>query len=411
MYDGNEISQKVNFLKEVSIFSDTSEEVIEKIAHYLEEGYALKEQTIFNKGDNGHTLFIISEGKVRIHDNGHVLGRLGKGEVFGEYSLFDNETRSASVTAEEQTQFYKLEQEAFYELMATNLEVMQGVLKVLIGRMRYMNELENKLSKSYLKIQKQKEKIENQNKDINLQKKELEKTNEQLKKANEEKNHLIEIIAHDMKNHLASSICVTDILRSKERELPKEQRESTDVLYNSLKKMNNIVNQVLDVHGLRSKNLALKFTKINLAIIIKEILENFEYAISKKELNVDLNQKNMFAKADENHTKLVFENLLYNFIRYAPDFGNVKIDLQEDNEKAYVIIEDDSNLNKHENYKKLYGIYQNPEAQEQVKKPGPSDSVIVKYIQAMDGTYTCPKNSTNGFKLRISFNKPLESDV
>jgi len=405
-----DIAQKVSFLKEVSIFSETGEEVIEKIAPYLEETYALKEQTVFKKGDNGHALYIISGGKVRIHDNGHVLSRLGKGEVFGEYSLFDYETRSASVTAEEDAKFYKLEQEAFYALMAGNTEVMHGVLKVLIQRMRYMNELENKLSKSYLKISKQKEKIENQNKDINLQKKELEKTNEKLRSANEEKNHLIEIIAHDLKNPLASSICVTDLLKSKEKELPKEQKESAEVLYNSLRKMNNIVNQVLDVHGLRTKNLTLKFSKVNLVGIIKEILENFEYAISRKELNVDINQKNVFAQVDENHLKLVFENLIYNFIRFASGFGNLKIDFQEEEERAHVLIEDDSKLSKQENIKKLYGIYQIPETTDSEKIPGASDSVVVKYIKAMNGTIKCLKNSYDGFKLRITFNKPVEPD-
>lgn len=409
MVEHTDIAQKVSFLREVSIFSDTSDEVLEKIASYLEETHALKEQIIFNKGDDGHTLFIIAGGKVRIHDNGHVLGRLSKGEVFGEYSLVDQETRSASVTAEEQTQLYKLEQEAFYGLMATKPEVMQGVLKVLVGRMRYMNELENKLSKSYLKIQNQKEKIENQNKDISIQKKELEKTNEKLRKANEEKNHLIEIIAHDLKNPLASSICVTDMLNSNSKELTKDQRESAEVLYNSLKKMNNIVNQVLDVHGLRTKNITLNLTKVNLALVIKEILENFEYAISKKELHVDLNQKNVFAHVDENHTKMVFENLIYNFIRYSSDFGNLKIDFQEDAEKAYVVIEDDSKLSKPDNFRKLYGIYQHPEISADKTKPGPSESVVVKYIQAMDGAVACPKNSSSGFKLRITFNKPIES--
>ena len=411
MLENADITNKIQFLKEVSIFADTSEDVIQKIARRLEETFAMKEETIFNKGDNGQALFIIVEGKVRIHDNGHVLGRLEKGEVFGEYSLFDQETRSASVTAEQETTLYKLEQEAFYEVMAENPEVMQGVLRVVIGRMRYMNELENKLSKSYLQIQKQKDKIEAQNKNIRIQKKELEKTNEKLTKANEEKNHLIEIIAHDLKNPLASSICVTDLLAGRSDELTRQQRESVDVLYNSLKKMNNIVNQILDVHGLRTKNITLKFSQVNLATLIKEILESFDYAISKKELHIDFNQKNTFANLDENHTKLVFENLVYNFIRYSPDFGTLTIDLQEDEEKAYVVISDDSNQSRQDNYRKLFGIYQKPTSEDISKKPGPSDSVVIKYIEAMDGKLKMPKTTGKGFQIVVAFNKPIESET
>ncbi|MCF8309441.1 MAG: cyclic nucleotide-binding domain-containing protein [Bacteroidales bacterium] len=408
MHDNKDPKNTVNFLKEVSIFSDTSEEILEKIVNFLEVRHVLKEEVIFKKGEKGHALFIIAEGKVRIHDNGHVLGRLGQGEVFGEYSLVDYETRSASVTAEKSTTLYMLEQEIFYEMMARDIDVMQGVLKVLTGRMRYMNELENKLSQSYRKIQDQKDKIETQNKNIKARKKELEETNEKLQQANDQKNYLIEIIAHDLKNPLASSICVTDILGNQDKELSSDQKESVGVLQNSLKKMNNIVNQILDVHGLRTKNLTLKFSAINLAILIEEILDNFEYAISKKELHVDFNQKNIFAHLDENHAKLVFENLIYNFVRYAPDFGHLNIDLQEDEQKAYIIIQDDSNLSRQENFKKLYGIYQKPQPDND-KKPDASESVIVKYIKAMDGTITCPKNNLKGFQLKITFNKPVES--
>ncbi|MCF8231267.1 MAG: cyclic nucleotide-binding domain-containing protein [Bacteroidales bacterium] len=409
MHNNDDIKNTANFLKQVSIFSDSAEEALEKIAKYLEIKHVLKEETVFKKGDKGHALFIIARGKVRIHDNGHVLGRLGPGEVFGEYSLVDYETRSASVTAEEHATLYKLEQEVFYELMARDINVMQGVLKVLIKRMRYMNELENKLSQSYLKIQDQKKKIESQNKNIKAQKKELEKANEKLQQANDQKNYLIEIIAHDLKNPLASSICVSDILGNQDKELTPDQKESVEVLQNSLKKMNNIVNQILDVHGLRTKNLTLKFSAINLATLIKEILDNFEYAISKKELHVDFNQKNTFAHLDENHAKLVFENLIYNFIRYAPDFGHLSIDLREDEQKAYAILQDDSNLSREQNFKKLYGIYQKPQPDND-KKPDASESVVVKYIETMDGKITCPQNNSKGFQLKITFNKPVDKN-
>lgn len=406
MTENLEIRDKVSFLKQVSVFEDVPSENLEMIAGALHEKKVVAAETIFKKDEDGDTLYIIAEGKVRVHDGNHVLGRLAAGEVFGEFSLFDHEKRSASVTAEEKSTLYLLAQDDFYHLLTTNSSVMHGVMRVLTGRLRYMNELENKLSKSFLKIRKQKEEIQKRNENINKQKAELEEKNRQLKHINDEKNHLIEIIAHDLKNPLASSICVTDLLSDKLNGNDKSQSEALEVMNNSLKNMNNIVNQILDVHELNTKNLHLKLKPVNLAILIKEILENYSYAISRKEIDVNFSQKNTSALVDPNLAKLVFENLIFNFIKQAKDFGSISINFEESKEKICIVITDNTALKTTEQYRKLYGLYQKP-SEEQLKKfPTTEDSIIVKYVVAMKGTIKKP-TINKGMCLKIYFNKPI----
>ena len=411
MQGNHDLQEKISILKKVSVFDDVHDEDLEKIASALEQKEVVAGQTIFKKNEDGDTLYIVADGKVRVHDEGHVLGRLEDGEVFGEFSLFDHETRSASVTAEENTRLYALGQDAFYRLMATKSSVIHGVMKVLIKRLRYMNELENKLSKSYLKISKQKEEIEKRNENIRQQKKELEEKNKMLEQSNQEKNHLIQVIAHDLKNPLASSICIADILSGEEARLQKEQAESVDVLNNSLKNMNNIINQILDVYELKTKNLNLKLSPVNLAIEAKKTLDNFAYAISKKELNVDFRQKNSFALVDTNLINLVFENLIYNFIKYGNDFGHLLIDFEQDEQKVKVILEDDAKLSKELHYRKLFGFYQKPTPEQLNKFPTTEDSVIVKYIEAMDGKIKLVKSDNKGSKVILKFNKPVNQQT
>lgn len=408
MEEHHDLQDKITFLKHVSVFDDVDAGDQGKIAGALQQKRVTTGETIFKKEEAGDTLYIVAEGTVRVHDGNHVLGRLGRGEVFGEFSLFDNETRSASVTAEGKTTLYTLGQEDFYRLMATNSSVIHGVMRVLIKRLRYMNELENKLSKSYLKIRKQKEEIEKRNHDIQQQKKELEEKNKQLEQSNKEKNHLIQVIAHDLKNPLASSICVTDILTGNKEALSKEQEESVEVMNNSLKNMNNIINQILDVHELNTKNLSLKLNAANVTLIIKQILSNFEYAISKKGLNVDFKQKNTFVLVDSNLVTLVFENLIYNTIRYAADFSTITIDFEETGTKANILIMDDTASTPEQNHRRLFGLYQHPSADQLMKVPGADDSVIVKYVKAMDGRIKLLKDN-KGFKVQLTFNKADEA--
>ena len=208
------MEERISALQKVNIFSETSDEVLMEIATVVSEEKFKRGQNIFKKGDIGDAMYIINQGTVRVHDGNHVLSRLIPGQVFGEFALFDNETRSASVTAEESTSLFKLEQEDFYQVMAGKAEVTKGVLIKVIRRIREMNELEGKLAKSYLKIQKQKNEIEEIHQNILAQKAELENTNEQLLRLNEEKNQLISVVSHGLRNPLTSSLCVIDLLEA-----------------------------------------------------------------------------------------------------------------------------------------------------------------------------------------------------
>jgi CRP-like cAMP-binding protein len=60
--------------------------------------------------------------------------------VFGELSLLDADTRSATATAVTDCNLYKIDQEPFYELLDERPEVAIGFIKILSHRLRAMND-------------------------------------------------------------------------------------------------------------------------------------------------------------------------------------------------------------------------------------------------------------------------------
>jgi CRP-like cAMP-binding protein len=128
--------EKVLILKTVSMFSRTPDNVLADVAELLEEVDVSENETIFSKGDSGDSLYMILDGKVRVHDDGRLLNYLGERDVFGEMALLDPEPRLASVTAVEATRLFRLDQAPFYELMAERPEVATGIIRVLTGHLR-----------------------------------------------------------------------------------------------------------------------------------------------------------------------------------------------------------------------------------------------------------------------------------
>ena len=128
--------EKVITLKSVPMFARSSEDVLAEIAAILEEMEVEAGQVIFEKGQVGDSLYIVVEGRVRVFDGEHTITQLGENEIFGELALLDPEPRVASIAALAKTRLFRLDREAFSELMAGNIEIVRGVLSVLCERLR-----------------------------------------------------------------------------------------------------------------------------------------------------------------------------------------------------------------------------------------------------------------------------------
>jgi len=238
------IEKRLQILAKIAVFSSLKPSALAELAGLLAEKKTRSQEAVFRKGDEGHELFILVEGEVRVHDGNHVIARLHEGDVFGEYALIDMEKRSASVTTEKPCLFLVLSREKLIPFMSGNPELLVGLLHTQVKRMRDMNELEDKLSKSYLKISKQKQEIEAQNEAIRAQKNQLEQQNASLVEMNEYKRQLMSVLIHGLKNPLTSAMMMTDLLAQPKLNQA-DQAEYVAVLKQSLKRMDEVFNSII----------------------------------------------------------------------------------------------------------------------------------------------------------------------
>ena len=391
------LEERIEILKNTNIFNGSDEKTLIDIANALTEKQVKKEKIILRKGDEGKAMFIIVKGKVRVHDGNHVLSRLEAGSVFGEYSLIDEEVRSATVTAETDSELLKLSQEKFYALVSENQEILKGVLKVLIGRMRDMNTLEEKLAKSYLKIQAQKQEIEEQHSNILEQKDLMEEQNYDLLSLNDEKNQLISVLVHGLKNPLTSSICIAEILKEEITDEDHPHFEHVNTLYQSLERMKKMINETLNLNKIESKTLHLQLECIEVSKSIKNVVSQFGFPIQQKKLNIELDLVKSVSKLNSVYIYQIIDNLMSNAVKFSPVSGNIFIKLAHNGRNILLEIKDEGPGISPDQINCLFDQY---ERQTDWKNENPNTglglAIVKKYAEALKGRVWCESKEGKG---------------
>jgi CRP-like cAMP-binding protein len=128
--------EKVLFLKSIDLFRALPSEELAQIAEIAEEQPLAKGDQVFAEGEPGDALYLIVEGKVKVHKGDKELARMGVRDVFGEISVLDSEPRSAAVSAIEDAVLLKIGRDDFRDILSERPEIAMGVMKVLTRRLR-----------------------------------------------------------------------------------------------------------------------------------------------------------------------------------------------------------------------------------------------------------------------------------
>ena len=102
-----------------------------------------KNEIIFKQNDEGDCAYIVESGQVLIYltENSEEipLSSIRPGEIFGEISLLDNQTRSASARAVENTTLHEISREQIMERVNDSDITVRFLIQILLVRFRNQN--------------------------------------------------------------------------------------------------------------------------------------------------------------------------------------------------------------------------------------------------------------------------------
>jgi len=129
------VIEKVLFLQDVNIFEYVTNEDLSYIASIAQEVRFDADKVIYKEGDNSDSMYMVLEGKVRIHMGESLVMMEDLNDVFGAWSLFDDEVRLVSATAFEECLLLQIYKEDMLELLADHVGITEGILKAMAKRL------------------------------------------------------------------------------------------------------------------------------------------------------------------------------------------------------------------------------------------------------------------------------------
>lgn len=123
--------ERVAVLHRVTLFADVPGHTLVAVARLLEEVRVGTGVTVIERGAVEDWLFVVADGRVRVHIDGKTLGENGPGGVIGELAVLAPAPRSASVTAMEPTLLLRLRRGSFEELLDDRPEIARAVISTL----------------------------------------------------------------------------------------------------------------------------------------------------------------------------------------------------------------------------------------------------------------------------------------
>jgi signal transduction histidine kinase len=172
---------------------------------------------------------------------------------------------------------------------------------------------------------------------------------EKVKESEKMKSEFINIAAHELRTPIQPILGLTDIIYSKIED--KEQHELLDIIMRNANRLKRLSDNLLDVTKIESQSLMLKKEKLNLNVLISEVLKEYVNKKLKQQMikiGYDFRYTaDIIVEADRDRLAQVIRNLIDNALKFTTIYNNQTIFVivdkkkeEEEKEQAIVSVKD-----------------------------------------------------------------------
>ncbi len=194
------------------------------------------------------------------------------------------------------------------------------------------------IQRQNIQLATQKIQLEDQNNELNRVLEESQRTNEALQQLNHEKNEIMAIVAHDLKNPLSGiSLTAENLMLRADRNQDEKIKKLAERIGTATERMMNIVSRLLDVNQIESGTLILRPTLNNIGDIVSSVIRQYEEQAKRKHIQVfsAISDTTLKILTDREALLQILENLFSNALKFTPSGKNIYVRVDARFDVAY----------------------------------------------------------------------------
>ena len=172
---------------------------------------------------------------------------------------------------------------------------------------------------------------------------ELQRANDQLRELDKDKSEFVSIAAHQLRTPLSAIRWAHQMVMDGEAgKITDEQKALLAQAQDSVQRMIDLVNNLLDADHLEFGQIQYVFSDINIVLLLNEVIGELAPMARERKVKLDYSTLDTpcSVRADPSRLKEAFLNVLNNAIKYTPEGGTVSVQLTETNDTLTISIKD-----------------------------------------------------------------------
>jgi PAS domain S-box-containing protein len=164
-----------------------------------------------------------------------------------------------------------------------------------------------------------------------------------LKEIDQMKSDFVSTVSHEFRTPLTSmNMGLSLLLEENLGKINEEQKELLEAVYEDCERLNELVNDLLDLSRIESGKIKMEFEKTSIKNIVEATIKPFRPQAEEKGISLlnRVEDDEVLAWADSNKISWVISNLIGNALRYTESGGKIRVGAEMAGRYVNVFVED-----------------------------------------------------------------------
>jgi signal transduction histidine kinase len=154
------------------------------------------------------------------------------------------------------------------------------------------------------------------------------------------KDELIATVSHELRTPLAAITGALALIEDAS-ELPEEDQDLIDIATANARRLQHLVDAILDVERLRSGAASFDIVLLDVASVAHAVIRELEPLATAAGIGLEVDAASVIVRADEMRLVQVLSNLVVNAVEFSPAGSTIRVKVAVDGRDAVLSVSDD----------------------------------------------------------------------